>query len=38
VFASDRSGGSDIYTMDANGDHVRRLTRGGSNQMPSWSR
>jgi len=24
--------------MDANGDHVRRLTCGGSNQMPSWSR
>jgi len=37
AFASNRSGGFDIYTMDASGDHVRRLTRGGSNTSPAWS-
>ena len=38
AFASNRSGSFDVYTMDAGGDHVRRLTRGGSNSSPSWSR
>ncbi len=38
VFASDRTGSSDIYTMDADGTHVRRLTRTGNSQSPSWSR
>jgi TolB protein len=37
VFASNRSGAMDIYTMDANGDHVRRLTKGGNNTYPAWS-
>lgn len=37
VFASNRSGAMDIYTMDATGDHVRRLTRGGNNTYPAWS-
>ncbi len=38
AFASDRTGSSDIFTMDANGDHVRRLTKGGNNSSPFWSR
>jgi TolB protein len=38
AFASNRSGSFDIFTMDANGDHVRRLTKGGSNSSPFWSR
>ncbi|HUD73016.1 MAG TPA: hypothetical protein VMQ62_13740 [Dongiaceae bacterium] len=37
VFASNRSGAMDIYSMDANGDHVRRLTKGGNNTYPAWS-
>lgn len=37
VFASNRSGAMDIYTMDASGDHVRRLTKGGNNTYPAWS-
>jgi TolB protein len=38
VFASNRTGSFDIYSMDADGAHVRRLTRGGNNECPSWSR
>jgi TolB protein len=38
VFASDRTGSFDIYTMDADGSHVRRLTRTGNSHSPAWSR
>jgi TolB protein len=38
VFASNRTGSFDIYTMDANGDRVQRLTKGGNNYLPAWSR
>ncbi len=38
VFASNRTGNFDVYTMDADGSNVRRLTRGGNSSSPSWSR
>jgi TolB protein len=38
VFASNRTGNFDIYTMEADGSNVRRLTRGGNSSSPSWSR
>ncbi len=38
VFASNRTGSFDIYTMDADGERVQRLTRGGNNYLPAWSR
>ena len=38
AFASNRTGNFDIYTMDADGSHVRRLTRGGNSFSPAWSR
>ena len=37
VFASNRGGSYDIYTMRADGSHVRRLTRGGDSYTPDWS-
>ncbi len=37
VFASNRTGSFDIYTMDADGGRVQRLTRGGNNYLPAWS-
>jgi len=38
VFSSDRAGRYDIYTMRANGERVRRLTRNGDCFTPDWSR
>jgi TolB protein len=38
VFASDRAGSYDIYTMATDGSGVRRLTRGGDAFTPDWSR
>ena len=38
VFASNRTGNFDIYTIDVDGAHLRRLTRGGNSDCPSWSR
>ena len=38
AFASNRTGNFDIYTMDLDGAHVRRLTHGGNSSSPSWSR
>ena len=38
VFASDRAGSYDIYTMRADGSQVHRLTRGGDSFTPDWSR
>ncbi len=37
VFASNRTGNFDIYTMDADGSNVRRLTHGGNSFSPAWS-
>ncbi len=38
VFASNRVAGTyDLYTMRADGSHVRRLTRGGDCFTPHWS-
>jgi TolB protein len=38
AFASDRSGGPQIYVMDADGGNTRRLTKKGSyNSAPAWS-
>lgn len=38
VFASDRAGSYDIYTMATDGSDVRRLTKGGDAFTPDWSR
>ncbi|HET6279119.1 MAG TPA: Tol-Pal system beta propeller repeat protein TolB [Candidatus Polarisedimenticolia bacterium] len=38
VFASNRTGSFDIYTMDADGGRVKRLTHGGNSYLPAWSR
>jgi TolB protein len=37
VFQSDRNGTMQLYSMLANGSRVRRLTRQGNNEGPSWS-
>ena len=37
VFQSDRNGTMQIYIMLADGTQVRRLTRTGNNEGPSWS-
>ncbi|HUP01581.1 MAG TPA: Tol-Pal system beta propeller repeat protein TolB [Gemmatimonadota bacterium] len=37
AFSSTRGGGSDIHTMDWDGANIRRVTRGGTFQSPSWS-
>lgn len=37
IFASNRTGSFDIYTMDADGERVQRLTSGGNNYLPAWS-
>ncbi|MCB1022269.1 MAG: PD40 domain-containing protein [Acidobacteria bacterium] len=36
VFTSDRSGGTQIWTMRADGTQVKRLTTQGRNRMPVW--
>jgi Tol biopolymer transport system component len=38
VFASNRTGNFDIYTMDVDGSRLRRLTHGGNSYSPAWSR
>ncbi len=38
VFASNRTGSFDVYSMDLDGSSLRRLTHGGNNASPSWSR
>ena len=38
VFASNRGGTMQIYTMLADGTNVRRLTNAGRNEMPVWSK
>jgi len=37
VFVSNRSGGSQIWSMRADGTHLRKLTRKGKNMQPVWS-
>ncbi|HEX5502200.1 MAG TPA: DPP IV N-terminal domain-containing protein, partial [Thermomicrobiales bacterium] len=36
AFFSDRDGNDNIYTMNADGSDVRRLTVDGDNETPSW--
>jgi TolB protein len=36
VFASTRTGKSQIYTMLADGTQVKQLTKEGDNKMPVW--
>jgi TolB protein len=38
VFCSTRSGTPQIWTMLADGTHLRQLTTQGVNEMPVWSR
>ena len=37
VFVSNRSGGSQIWSMRVDGTHLRKLTRKGKNMQPVWS-
>ena len=38
AFTSDRDGDIEVYSMDADGDNVRRLTKSpGDDEYPSWS-
>jgi TolB protein len=37
VFASNRSGSMQIYTMLANGTQIKPLTTQGNNEKPVWS-
>lgn len=37
VFESNREGGTQIWTMLADGSQQRKLTSGGHNQQPTWS-
>ena len=37
AFTSDRSGGPQIYVMNAGGGNIRKITSGGYNTDPSWS-
>jgi len=38
TFASDRDGGYQIFTVDVDGQNLRRLTRGPASFTPDWSR
>jgi TolB protein len=38
VFSSNRAGGSQIFTMLADGTEVKQLTTQGSNTMPVWTK
>ena len=38
VFASNRNGSMQIYTMLADGTEVRQLTSQGNNTMPVWGK
>ncbi len=37
VFSSDRSGGTQIWTMRADGTQLKRLTTQGRNRLPVWA-
>jgi TolB protein len=37
AFTSDRSGGTQIWTMRADGTQLKRLTTQGRNRMPVWA-
>jgi TolB protein len=36
VFSSDRTGSTQVYSMNRDGSNVRRLTRQGNNTTPKW--
>ncbi len=36
VFTSDRTGSTQVYSMNRDGTNVRRLTREGNNTTPKW--
>jgi hypothetical protein len=38
VFSSNRIGSIQIYSIDYDGSHLRRLTSKGENKLPNWSR
>ena len=38
AFVSTRSGKSQIFTVDRDGNNLRQLTREGNNKYPNWSR
>jgi TolB protein len=38
AFVSTRSGKSEIFTVDRDGNNLRQLTRDGNNKFPNWSR
>lgn len=37
AFSSTRSGSTQIYTVDRDGQNIRQITRQGNNQQPNWS-
>ena len=37
AFVSNRSGGTQIWTMRADGTHLKKLTRNGKNMQPVWA-
>lgn len=38
AFSSTRTGTTQIYTVDRDGQNIRQVTRQGNNQQPSWSK
>jgi TolB protein len=38
AFTSTRSGKSEIFTVDRDGNNLRQITREGNNKFPNWSR
>jgi TolB protein len=38
AFVSTRSGKSEIFTVDRDGNNLRQITRDGNNKFPNWSR
>jgi TolB protein len=38
AFTSTRSGKSEIFTVDRDGNNLRQITRDGNNKFPNWSR
>ena len=38
AFVSTRSGKSQIFTVDRDGNNLRQITRDGNNKFPNWSR
>jgi len=38
IFASNRSGSYQLYTIDYDGANLRQLTYSGENKMPAWQK